>query len=77
VSHNKKEIWRLNKRISPYQGNWNAQATKRSERERMLRAQSRKRKQLRLQEADQHLWPIKALLVVAAFIVMLAVGLGG
>ncbi|WP_412504494.1 hypothetical protein [Roseovarius sp. SYSU LYC5161] len=70
------ELKRLNQKISPYEGNWNGQATTKSERERMLRAQSRKRRQLRRHEADQHLWLIKLIFVVVAFATMLAVGLG-
>lgn len=69
------ELKRLNQKISPYEGNWNGQATTKPERERMLRAQSRKRRQLRRHEADQNLWLIKLIFVVVAFVTMLAVGL--
>jgi hypothetical protein len=55
---NKQDVERLNKLISPYQGpGW--AATVRPEKERMQRAQSRKRRQIRRAEAPMsaaHAW---------------------
>ena len=59
------------KGVSSYQGNWNNSWTHRSEHERMLRAQSRKRGQLRSQESE--FWVVGPIVVVA-MIVMGVVG---
>ncbi len=61
-----------NKGITSYQGNWNNSWTNRSEHERMLRAQSRKRGQMRSREHE--LW-IVGPIVAIALIVMAAMGL--
>lgn len=71
------DLERLNKMISPYQGpGWNV--TVRPEKERMQRAQSRKRRQIRRAEAPLHPMQIWAWVVFAVFLIGLTIyRLGG
>jgi hypothetical protein len=69
--YRKYEISRLNKMISPYQGHsWSVSV--RPEKERMQRAQSRKRRQIRKQETPMQPMQMWAWVVFVVFLIGLA-----